>query len=450
MSAQRTESARILVVDDEPGFRRLLRRILSTAGYHVEEASTGDEAVSILRTRPFHLVVSDVAMPGMDGMALLTRVRRELPATRVVLVTAFGSVPGAVDAIRGGAFDYLTKPLQSPQVLLDTVRRALLRRSTALPGGPLEVPDRDALVYDCETMRKVVDMVRLVAPVDSTVLITGESGTGKELVARAIHALSPRARGPFVAVNCAALTDTLLDSELFGHERGAFTGAIERRIGKFEAAHEGTLFLDEVGEMSPALQVRLLRVLQERTFHRVGSTHDIRVDVRIIAATNRNLAEQVEQGRFRDDLYYRLAVVPIAVPPLRERGGDVVLLAEYFARVIAAEMGRTPPSLDRGARARLRSYGWPGNVRELRNVIERALILSEGPVITSDDLVFDVPVGPSQTAAGDTLPLNLKALEEDAIRRALARCGGNRRKAAELLGIGLRTLQYKIKEYGMK
>ncbi|MCB9730500.1 MAG: sigma-54-dependent Fis family transcriptional regulator [Deltaproteobacteria bacterium] len=440
---------RVLVVDDQPSFRRLLARVMSDDGFAVDEARDGREALDNARGGGYDLVLSDVSMPGIDGMGLLEALAREAPETVVVLITAYGSLPDAVEAMRLGAFDYLAKPLDDPEDLRLLAARAMAerRRRQGSPEGPVQA---GSLIYEHPSMAAVAEAAVRVAATDATVLITGESGTGKELVARLLHERSPRASGAFVAVNCAALADGLLDSELFGHERGAFTGADRQRAGRFEAAHGGTLFLDEIGETPPALQSKLLRVLQERRFERVGGNRSVDVDVRIVTATHRDLAAEVRAGRFREDLYYRLAVVPLTLPPLRERGRDVVVLARHFAAALARKHHRAAPRLAADAEDALLGHDWPGNARELQNTIERAVILSRGEVLTRADLWLPGDPARGVSGGGESLPLNLKALERDAIQRALDQTEGNRRAAADLLGIGLRTLHYKLNEYDLR
>ena len=434
-----TEQAkRILVAEDDASMRELLQRILADEGYAVELSEDGLAAMARLGQAPaVDLVLTDLRMPGADGIQVLEFVQQKLPGTPVVVLTAFGSIPGAVDAMRLGAFDYLAKPLPNPQALRDVIRRALdARGSTA----GVELVARDP------AMHRVTEQVQKVAPRDTTVLLLGESGTGKEVLARMLHEQSPRSEGPFVAVNCAALTESLLESELFGHEKGAFTGATTRHEGRFEQAQGGTLFLDEVGETSPALQAKLLRVLQEKTFERVGGEKEMTADVRLVAATNRDLDRRVEEGQFRQDLYYRLAVFPIEIPPLRQRGADVLPLAEHFLHLLTRGPSRTAPSITPGAKEALRAHRWPGNVRELQNVMERALILSGGDAITEAELNLPAgaAAGQKQGDAG-----TLKEMERRAIVSALEAEDGNRKRAAKSLGIALRTLQYKIKEYGL-
>jgi two-component system response regulator FlrC len=391
-------------------------------------------------------------MPGLDGLALLAAARRLPDPPVVVLLTAYGSVPQAVDAMRLGAFDFVEKPLPSPATLRRIVARALAARAAQAPAsGDAARADAEAGDFLARhmvagrAMAAATSLIRAVAPRDTTVLITGESGTGKEVVARAIHALSRRRDGPFVAVNSAAIPEGLIESELFGHEKGAFTGATASRAGVFESAAGGTVFLDEVGELSAAVQARLLRVLQERTVTRVGSQRTVDVDFRLIAATHRELGALVRQGRFREDLYYRIAVLPIGLPPLRERTEDIEPLVRRFLRELEPHRDAT---VSPEALRRLGEHSWPGNVRELRNVIERALVLTGEAAIGIEHLQLEPgPGGPGATS--DPAGSRLRDLEQRAILEALEAVGGNRRAAAERLGISLRTLQYRLKEYGI-
>jgi two-component system response regulator FlrC len=430
-----TTPRRVLVAEDDPSMRELLARILTEAGHEVVAVADGMAAIARL-AEPFALVLTDIRMPGASGTEVLALAKRRWPATPVIVLTAFGSIPGAVDAMRLGAFDYVTKPLPDPE----TLRRLVAR---ALSSGPL--PERIRIVAEDPTMKRVVETVRRVAGRDTTVLLTGESGSGKEVLARLVHDASPRAAGPLVAVNCAAIPETLLESELFGHEKGAFTGAAARHEGKFEQAHGGTLFLDEIAELRPALQAKLLRVLQEKSFERVGGERTIAVDTRLIAATNKTLRDEVARGAFREDLYYRLAVFPVEVPPLRSRPGDILPLAQYFLELLCRGPSRTAPEITPEAQKRLLDYAWPGNVRELQNVMERSLVLTGGGPVTPDALGLPPPGGERALVAAGTL----KELERQAIEAALQAEGGNRRRAAKRLGLALRTLQYKLKEYGI-
>ncbi len=439
--------ARILVADDEEGIRAFVAEALEADGHSVAQAADGREAELRLAERGFDLLISDLKMPRLDGMALLRKVRAEQPEVEIIVLTAYGTVDTAVEAMKLGALDYLQKPIGSPAELRLLVSRALERRSL------LALRDRTSRDAEAEepmtwgdpAMKPVVAALRKVAATPATVLLLGESGTGKEVAARAIHRWSARAAGPFVAVNCAALPENLVESELFGHEKGAFTGAHARRRGRVELAEGGTFFLDEVADLRPELQTKLLRVLQERCFERVGGAQTIEADVRWIAATNRDLRAMMDRGRFREDLYHRLAVFPIVLPPLRERRGDIPPLAASLLRQIGREIGRPGLRLDADAERRIIGETWQGNVRELRNALERAAILSDGDTIREEHLTIEAHVAGPAAARAPTLA----ELEREAIRQALAEAAGNRRRAAERLGIGLRTLYEKIKQYGI-
>ncbi len=444
--------ARILVVDDEEGLREFLSDTLEAAGHTVERAADGEIAYRILSSRAFHVLVTDLKMPGIDGMELVRRTRREQPEMEVVVLTAHGSVAGAVEAMKLGAFDYLEKPIPSPAALRLVVDRALERRGLhAIEEQVAETTAPPRLGYGSRIMVEVESALRKVAPTDATVLLLGESGTGKEVAARFVHGHSKRAKGPFVAVNCATLSEQLLESELFGHEKGAFSGAIAKKRGKLELAEGGTFFLDEIGEMRLELQTKLLRVLQERRFERVGGTCSIEVDARFIAATNRDLMSEIHAGRFREDLYHRLAVFPVRMPMLRERPEDVSHLADVLLGRIARDLGRPGLTLDEGARAAIVAADFPGNVRELRNALERAAILAESTKLTVEDIHRVLHVRSHEKPAPVlTDAPTMEEAEQTAIRRALAQSGGNRKKAAEHLGIGLRTLYEKLKKYGIR
>jgi two-component system response regulator FlrC len=438
--------ARILVADDEAGLRAFVAEALQADGHAVSQSADGAQAAEALRRESFDLLITDLRMPRLDGMALLRRARAEQPEMEVIVMTAHGSVDSAVEAMKLGAFDYLEKPIGSPGELRLLVSRALERRAllTARDRATRDAPALPPLTYGDAAMAPVVDALRKVAATTATVLLTGESGVGKEVAARTLHAWSERREGPFVAINCAAIATPLLESELFGHERGAFTGATATRRGRLELADGGTFFLDEIAEMKPELQAKFLRVLEERRFERVGGSRTLKVDVRWVAATNRPLDELRASGAFREDLYHRLAVFPIHLPPLRERPADIVPLARALLKRIAADLGRGNLTLSDDAAARLIEAPWPGNVRELVNALERAVILSGGDRITPKDLVVGLGVPSSQSGRGTR---SLEEIERDAIRRALAAAGGNRRAAAEQLGIGLRTLYEKLKRY---
>lgn len=438
----------VLIVEDDDLMRSFLVAVLGEEGYRVEEARSGDKGLSKFLDAEFDLVLTDLRMPGLTGLELMREGRKARPHSRWVVLTAFGSIGNAVDAMKAGASDYLTKPLRDPDELRHVVRRvlkeaeaetriALLSEELGRQFPPLEC------IFLGKAMEEVYRLVREVALTPTIVLVTGSSGTGKELVSRVIHQLSSRRERPFVAVHCAALAETLLESELFGHERGAFTGAVALRKGRFELSDGGTIFLDEIGDISPAVQVRLLRVLQERQFERVGGTKPVSVDVRIISATNKDLRAEVSSGRFREDLFYRLNVFPIALPPLKDRCEAILPLADYFVKKFASAFGKEPPGFTAAAESALKQYPWPGNVRELQNVVERAVILSRGEIY-AHHLNLELPSEVLPHAEG-----LLQRNERETIREVLEKAGGNRRGAAQMLGISLRTLQYRIKEYGL-
>jgi two-component system response regulator HydG len=453
MSRAKKEKAYVLLVDDDVTAREALAKFLERNGYVIDQADDGVAALERLVERPADVVVTDLMMPRMDGMALLTAIREQYPHLPVVMATSSEELGTAITAMRAGAEDYLTKPVDL-DALEVAVERALERREVRVEAENLrrQIRERDSeglrgLIGTSPAMQKVYRVARQVAPSRATVLITGESGTGKGELARAIHALSPRAEKPFVALHCAALAESLLESELFGHEKGAFTGAERRRAGRFEQANGGTLFLDEIGEISLQTQVKLLRVLQERTFERVGGNEQVTVDVRLVAATNRDLTAAVRDGKFREDLFYRLNVVHVEMPPLRLRGGDVLVLADHFLRKYALENHRRIDGLSEGAREKLLQSRWPGNVRALENAIERAVVLAAGPVIEADDLPIESTLdglGPLRIP-GSTMA----EIERYAIVKTLEAAGGSTSKAAELLDISVRTIQYRLHEYGL-
>ncbi len=460
---------RLLVVDDELNMRRILGAILQGDGHDVVEAAGVDEARRAFAASPFDLVVTDQRMPDGDGLSLLASCREVDPTVPVVLVTAYATVELAVDAMRQGAFDVVPKPFV-PEAVRAVVNRAcerteLLRENERLRGQVRRLTGSEELVGEGPEMAKLRGLIARVAPTSATVLISGETGTGKELVARAIHAASGRAGRPFVAVNCAGFPETLLESELFGHERGAFTGADRPRQGVFEAAHLGTLFLDEAGEMSLPLQAKLLRVLMDGEVVRVGATVPRHVDVRIVAATNRDLERRVHDGLFREDLYYRLAVVPIAVPPLRSRRSDIARLVDHFLALVARDLKVPPRAVSAAAMEKLLGYDFPGNIRELRNLIERSAILAVGPRIEAEDVPLaagNPPLGATASAHGERgveqlvaglpdpvdLPAVLDAVEDALIRRALTAAGGVQAEAARRLGVSRSHLAYKLKARG--
>ena len=438
--------ARILVADDEPGLREFVSDALELDGHVCVVAPDGRVAAKLLDERGFDLVITDLKMPGLDGMALLRKVRAEQPEVEVIVMTAHGTVDNAVEAMKLGAFEYLQKPLSGPDELRLLVARAVERRGLRDRVHGESIPAGPPLTYGDPAMKPVTTAIDKVAKTSATVLLLGESGTGKEVAARAIHQQGPRAAKPFMAINCAALSETLLESELFGHEKGAFTGATERKRGRLELADGGTFFLDEVGELKAELQAKLLRVLQERRFERVGGSRTLEVDVRWVAATNRDLRAMIDTGKFREDLYHRLAVFPIKLPPLRDRKRDLLPIAKHLITRIAADLKRAVPVLTPAAEQRLLASSWRGNVRELANALERAAILADGAAIDASHIWVDEPSTPARPSGeGGIRPL--AELEHDAILQALEAVGGNRRRAAELLGIGERTLYDKLKKY---
>jgi DNA-binding NtrC family response regulator len=445
----------ILLIDDDPSLRRVIEYSLVESGYAVVPAASGEEGLGLFQKGPCDAVITDITMPGMSGLEVLTKVRQADQNVPVIIITAYGTIESAVSAMRQGAFDYITKPFNRDELRF-TLERALKMRRLEKENVQLraEVIDRyrfDGIVGNSERVREVIDLAGRVAPSDATVLVTGESGTGKELLARGIHYSSSRAGGPFVAVNCAAIPEHLIESELFGHVKGAFTGAVRDREGRFELADGGTLFLDEIGDLRIDLQAKILRALQERTIDRVGGEKQVDLDVRVIAATNKDLERKVQEGSFREDLYYRLSVVILQMPPLRDRKDDIPLLAEHFLKKFSAgSTVRIAPD----ALALLISYGWPGNVRELENVIERASVLRRSETITREDL--PEKLSRSATTASEVLlqlpegGLSLEDLEKDLIVKALAKHKGNQTRAAEYLRITRPTLIYRMEKYGLK
>jgi len=447
----------VLVVDDDPGVRESFRLILEDH-YDVTDVPDGPTALDVVRTSAVDLVLLDIRLPGMDGIEVLERIKALDEGIEVILVTAVKTVRTAVAAMKLGAFDYLTKPFEEDE-LLSLSRRALERRALErevafLRSELARAHDSDEIVGRHPTVEKLHALIAQVARTPTTVLITGESGTGKELVARAIHHQGPRREGPFIAVNPAAIAETLIESDLFGHERGAFTGAHQRKLGKLELAQGGTLFLDEIGTLRLELQAKLLRVLQEREIERVGGTRPVKIDVRFIAATNTNLKEAVVSGAFREDLYYRLNVVPVVVPPLRERIQDVPLLVEHFIRRDNRRFHKRVEGLSPEALAALNAYRWPGNVRELENVIERCVVLAEGPIIQLNDLPLDVslPQQATKVRAAEALPLNeaTDQFEQQIVLRVLERVGWNLTEAGRILEIHRNSLRVKLARWGIR
>ena len=454
-----TSPVDILIVDDDPGHLTTLKTILKSWGYRVEGADDGQSALDLIRERPFDLILMDVRMARMSGLEALKHIKTYNPAIPILIMTAYSSVESAVEAIKAGAYDYLTKPLDFEALKL-TIERALEHihlkaENRALKEKLVAEFDIRNIVGKSRAMKDLLDMLAMVSPAEATVLITGESGTGKELIARCIHYNSPRKSHSMVVVNCAALTDTLLESELFGHEKGAFTGADKRREGRFMQADKGTIFLDEIGETSPTMQAKLLRVIQEREIERVGGEETLKVDVRILAATNRNLEEDVSAGKFREDLFYRLNVVTLNVPALRDRHDDIPLLAQHFLEKYSVKNRKTVKGFTPQAMDLLVKYEWPGNVRELENAIERAVILLTGEHISEKELPLSILQNVdaaeehllSPAAAADPRPL--EEVEREAILAALEAVGGNKSEAARRLGITRKTLHQKLKRYGV-
>ncbi|MGH9240309.1 MAG: sigma-54-dependent transcriptional regulator [Vicinamibacterales bacterium] len=446
----------ILIVDDEPGVRSALSGVLRDEGYNVDAVDSGEACLDRLSRRVFDVVVLDVWLPGMDGLATLARMRERQVDAQVVIISGHGNVESAVRAIKMGAFDFVEKPLSLEKTVL-VVRNALRQRHLEAENLALRarVDAQHTMVGESAGMMRLREQVAMAAPTNGRVLIFGENGTGKELVARNIHALSLRRAGPFVEVNCAAIPEELIESELFGHVRGAFTGAVADRRGKFELAHGGTIFLDEIGDMSLKTQAKVLRVLQEQVMEAVGGSTRIKVDARVLAATNKDLRAEIKAGRFREDLYFRLNVVPISVPPLRERREDITLLADHFMAMLAKEYGRRAKRFDADAFDTLRTYAWPGNVRELRNVIERLMIMVPGERVAARDLLF-LDQGSAQLPSADAVVTPIMPLhdarddfERQYILRALAAQQGNISRTADVLGVERSNLYRKMRSFGI-
>jgi len=451
MTATETPRGPVIVVaDDDPVLRDAVAKTLGRAGYEVVPAADGTAALEVVRSRPVQVLLADLRMPGLDGLELLRTTKAIAPEVEVILITGHGGIEDAVAAMKEGAYDFLTKPFKRA-ALQKAVEKALekqhlLQQNRALRRQLEDVMPEGAIIGTAPAMRRLLDLVNQVAASNAFVLILGESGTGKELVADAVHRGSPRREGPCIKVNCAALPETLLESELFGYEKGAFTGAAARKEGRFELAHGGTLFLDEIGDLSPATQAKLLRVLQEGTFERLGGTRTLKVDVRIVAATNKDLEQAVKAGRFREDLYYRLNVITLTVPPLRERPEDIPLLAQHFLRRHAQRDARNIEGLTREALDLLAAYDWPGNVRELENVIERGVVLARDPWIGPRDLPEAISrVAPEPRAITVPIGMPLDEVEQRLIEETLRHTGGDKTLAAKLLGITSRTIYRKLK-----
>ncbi|MDZ7290243.1 MAG: sigma-54 dependent transcriptional regulator [candidate division KSB1 bacterium] len=449
------DKANILIIDDEEALRDSCSQALQKEGYTVRCAKDGMEGLEFFKKEFFHVVLLDLRLPGLDGMEVLSKIKEESPETPVIIITAYASIESAIEAMKRGAFDYLAKPF-SPEELRIVIRKALDSRNILLENiylrKELEAKTEfDLVVGKSKAMEKVLDIVRRVSPTESTVLITGESGTGKELIARAIHKHSTRRNGPFVAVDCGALVETLFESELFGHVKGSFTGAYETKHGRFEIANGGTIFFDEIGNISLNIQAKLLRAIQEREVTRIGSSKPIKVNVRIIAATNRNLAEAVREGKFREDLFYRLSVVPIHLPPLRERKEDIPLLIEHFLQKYNKKAKKGITSVSAKVKNALMEYDWPGNIRELENTIERAVVLSRGREIEMESLMYHgISVSPEFWNLAEGKFRTLEETEKEYIKTVLQAQSGNKGKTAEILGIDRKTLWAKIKKYNLQ
>jgi DNA-binding NtrC family response regulator len=450
----------ILIAEDEDRLRRLLSILLNDKGYRLSLAANGAEALQMFRAAPYDLVITDIRMPEMDGIALLTEIKKASPDTPVIVITAFGSIESAVEAMRAGAIDYITKPFEEEKIHLAIDRalkiREILDENRILRQEIREKYNLEQMIAESQQMADVLQISRQVATSNSTVLIMGESGTGKELITRAIHEFSPRAHGPFIAINCAAIPEHLLESELFGHEKGAFTGATDRKIGKFEAASGGTLFLDEIGEMSLQIQAKVLRAIEQQEIGRVGGTKNIKTNIRFIAATNRDLRQLARDGKFREDLFFRINVFPIFVPPLRERTADILPLARFFVQKFAREMGKKISSISPEAEKLLLHNRWDGNVRELQNVIERATIMLHGPELTTSAISGAMQAGlPASAETGREFIIpgtgfSLEQHERNLLVQALERTSSNKSRAAKLLGISRATLRYRLEKFGLE
>lgn len=451
--------SKILIVDDEAKMRRILQIILRNDSYEIDLAKDGAEAWELCNRKTYHLVITDLMMPGMNGMDLLERITKRFVNLQVIVITAYGSIESAVAAMKRGAFDYITKPFDKEEIRI-TVSKAiqfneLKDENRYLRATVSENYDFSNFIGESPCIQKVRELAAKVAPTASTVLIRGESGTGKELLARIIHFNSPRASRPFIAFNCGALPEHLIESELFGYEQGAFTGATKQKPGRFELADTGTIFLDEIGDMQPELQVKILRVLQEKRLERLGATKSIPVNVRIIAATHRDLKAMVKEGKFRADLYYRLHIFPILIPPVRAHTEDLPLLITYFLERLSNEIGKLVPHVTHDAMKLLVNYDWPGNVREIQNCLERAMILCNGKEISSTELVLDAPGEPKAILSIfeyeiPTTGISLEAVEKAIIMKALEKADYNQSQAAKLLGITRNTLRYRMEKHDIE
>ena len=445
------EKMGILIVEDEETQRGLLEGLLRKEGYAAVGAGDGESALRLVRERTFEIVLLDYKLPGMDGLSVLKKLKELNPEIQVIMITAFGSIENAVTALKEGAFEYLTKPIDLDDLLFKIKkveeRLHLIHENLVLKEALKDKMKSENIVYASEKMHEIVSLIVRVAKTDSTCMVEGESGVGKEIVANLIHELSERKGQPLVKVNCSAIPDTLLESELFGYERGAFTGAYQRKIGKFEVANKGTVFLDEIGDVPLSLQPKLLRVLQEREIERLGGLHPVKVDVRIVAATNKNLEEEVKQGRFREDLFYRLNIVRIEIPPLRERKEDIPLLLDFFLKRFNERHKKQLKGFSREARDVLIKHDYPGNVRELENIVERAVVLSRGEYITREDLSI---FGPAEALPADgSMKQVVESMEKRMITEALVTANWVQTRAAEAIGISERMLRYKMKKLGI-
>jgi two-component system response regulator HydG len=447
---------KILVVDDESAHRQMIKAVLTTEGYEIREAADGNQAVKAVEEKYHDLILMDIRMPGLSGIEALQKIKDLSPGIPIIIMTAYASVNTAIDALKSGAYDYLTKPLDIEELKILVAKalqfQKLEKENIYLKEQLKDRFDFSNIIGRSPAMKQLFETMALVAPTEATVLIVGESGTGKELIANAVHQNSARAQQPFIKVNCAALPENLLESELFGHEKGAFTGATARKQGRFQLAHNSSIMLDEIGEMAPTTQAKILRVLQEREFEPIGSSQTIKVDTRVIAATNKNLEEEIRQGRFREDLFYRINVVTIEVPPLRERHEDIPLLADFFLKRFAEKNRRVIKGFTPRAVDLLMRNNWSGNVRELENVVERAVIMARGEMITPMEFpenLKELDQELRETRIDIAAGRSLKEVEKEMILRTLEETGGNRTHAADILGISRRTLQLKLKAYGI-
>jgi two-component system NtrC family response regulator len=448
----------ILIVEDERSQREMLRGFLTKEGHRVAEAGNGEEALTLIRRLSLDLALIDFKMPGLNGLEVLEQAKQLNPELDVIMITAYGTIETAVNAMKAGAMDYITKPIDLEELLILIERagrhRTLVRENEMLREQLREKGiTQDQIVFKSPKMAELINLAGRIAGSNASVLIQGESGTGKELFARLIHTLSPRSHKPLITVNCGALPESIIESELFGHEKGAFTGAHQKRIGRFEQADGGSLFLDEIGELAQVVQVKLLRFLQEGEYQRVGGNQTLKADVRIISATHRDAEEEVRKGGFREDLFFRLNVITMKIPPLRERREDIPVLVDHFLKGFARENHKKLEGITREPKDLLLKYDYPGNVRELENIMERAVVISRGPLISSEDLPFkghDLKHAPGQEGKGGTLRESIEALERRSIEEALEQAAGNQSHAAAALGLSERMLRYKLKKYGLK